>query len=138
MADVHTPARRSRNMSAIRGRDTKPEIKLRKILWAEGLRYRCNSRLPGKPDIVFPAARIVIFVDGCFWHRCPEHFKQPATNADFWMRKISGNVERDKKVAQRLQEQGWQVMRFWEHSVRKNAAGVAKEIPKEVTKQKYR
>lgn len=128
MADVHTPEQRSRNMSAIKGRNTKPEIKLRKLLWSMGLRYRHKNKLPGRPDIVFPSAKLVVFVDGCFWHRCPEHFKQPATRPEFWEKKISGNVERDQKVNSLLKEDGWTVLRFWEHEIRNNVENVAQEI----------
>ena len=84
MADVLTKKQRSRCMSAIRGRDTKPEILLRKALWYKGYRYRLKNRLPGKPDIAFPTERLAVFVDGCFWHGCPEHYKKPSTHAAFW------------------------------------------------------
>jgi len=98
MADVHTKAQRSHNMSRIKGRDTKPEILLRKCLWHSGYRYSLNNNaLPGNPDIVLKKYKIVIFVDGCFWHRCPKHFKQPASNARFWQEKIQSDVDRDKK-----------------------------------------
>lgn len=103
MADVHTPGERSYNMSRIRSKDTKPEILLRKALWREGFRYKLkNKDLLGKPDLVFRKQKIVIFVDGCFWHRCPEHFIRPNNNADFWEQKIQTNVDRDKKVIARV------------------------------------
>src|SRR3990167_909880 len=94
--DVLNPEQRSYCMSRIKGKNTKPEVALRKALWGLGFRYRIKSRLPGKPDIVFPALKVAIFVDGCFWHKCPEHYISPKTRVDFWEKKISGNVERDE------------------------------------------
>lgn len=104
-------------MRANKGKDTKPELLLRKALWRMGFRYRLNSRLPGRPDMVFPSARVAVFVDGCFWHGCPEHFQQPANNAAFWKGKIANNVVRDSAVTNQLTEAGWLVLRFWEHEV---------------------
>ena len=117
MADVHTPEIRSYNMSKIRGKDTKPEEILRKALFSAGFRYRKNDkRLPGKPDLVLPKYRTVIFVNGCFWHKhdgC-RYFKWPANNTDFWKTKIEGNVERDKNTYTELERRGWNVMVVWE------------------------
>lgn len=104
-------------MSRIRGCDTKPELLLRRQLWARGLRYRLKSRLPGKPDLVFVSVRVAIFVDGCQWHCCPKHFVRPRSNQEFWDLKFSKNRERDKAVNARLREEGWCVLRFWEHDV---------------------
>jgi len=121
MADVHTPRQRSYNMSRIRGKDTKPEIFLRKALWKEGFRYTLkNKDVPGKPDLVFRKQKIVIFVDGCFWHRCPKHFVEPANNIDFWEKKIQSNVDRDKKINRELKKSGWTVVRIWEHDLKKD------------------
>lgn len=128
MADVLNKAQRSHCMSRIRGRDTKPELLLRKALWAAGMRYRLKSRLPGKPDIVFPGKRLAIFVDGCFWHGCPEHSQRPATNADFWEKKLSSNMQRDQKVNSELAAQGWRVLRFWEHEIKRDLAAVTEKI----------
>src|SRR3972149_5431133 len=102
--DVHSPEKRSYNMSRIRGRNTKPEILVRKWLWANGYRYRLHRNdLPGKPDIVFPGRRKAIYVHGCFWHRhvC-SYFKWPQTNSDFWEDKINGNVRRDQENYEKL------------------------------------
>jgi DNA mismatch endonuclease, patch repair protein len=118
MSDVLSPAQRSHCMSRIRSANTTPELRLRRALWAAGLRYRIRSDLPGKPDLVFPGARIALFVDGCFWHRCPVHSADPKTNAEFWRRKLESNVARDRKVDQVLADMGWRVLRFWEHEVR--------------------
>lgn len=118
--DVLTKSQRSFCMSQIKGKDTKPEITLRKSLWNLGYRYRVRNKLPGKPDIIFPGLRAVIFVDGCFWHKCPEHYQPPITRADFWDKKITGNVERDKKNNSLLKAEGWLVLRVWEHEVKQN------------------
>ena len=126
--DVLTKAERSHCMSRIRGRDTKPELTLRKMLWKRGLRYRIHHGLPGRPDIVFPSSRIAIFVDGCFWHRCPQHWQAPKNNADFWERKIAQNQARDAQVNQELAAAGWRVLRIWEHEVRTSAERTAESI----------
>ena len=122
MADVHTPEQRSYNMSRIRGKNTKPEEQVRKYLFSQGFRYRKNDvRLPGKPDIVLPKYKIVIFVNGCFWHAhegC-RYFVWPKSNVDFWKRKINGNTERDLRNHQLLNEQGWNVIVVWECQLKK-------------------
>jgi DNA mismatch endonuclease, patch repair protein len=115
--DVLTPEQRSWCMSRIKGKDTKPELCLRKALWALGLRYRLGAGVAGRPDMVFKSAKVAIFVDGCFWHRCPRHGVMPKHNRDFWRKKIEGNVERDRRVNDRLRGEGWKVLRFWEHDV---------------------
>ena len=117
MADVHSPETRSYNMSRIHGKDTKPEEKVRKYLFSQGFRYRKNDkRLPGKPDIVLPKYKTVIFVNGCFWHKhegC-KYFVWPKTNEDFWRAKILANVSRDQKNMKLLSELGWNVIVIWE------------------------
>lgn len=115
--DVHDQKTRSYNMSRIKGKDTKPEETIRKYLFSKGFRYRKNDkRLPGKPDIVLPKYRTVIFVNGCFWHKhegC-NYFIWPKNNAEFWRNKIEGNVERDKRNIQELAAMGWNVIVVWE------------------------
>lgn len=128
MADVLTKEQRSRCMSRIRGRDTKPELALRHALWNRGLRYRIGHGLTGKPDIVFVKARVAIFVDGCFWHGCPEHGVMPKTNAKFWQRKITRNIERDRHVTRELETGGWKVLRIWEHRVKNEFENIIVEI----------
>lgn len=115
-------------MSRIRGRDTKPELLLRSALWRRGLRFRTKNRLRGRPDIVFPTERIAVFVDGCFWHRCPEHQTKPAANAEFWDKKLSGNVERDRRADEILQTDGWSVVRIWEHEVERDLEAVTGRV----------
>lgn len=133
MADVLTKQQRSHCMSMIRGRDTGPEMKLRKALWSEGLRYRLKSNLPGRPDFVFPGTKLAVFVDGCFWHGCDEHCQLPGTNTEFWLKKINGNIERDKHVKFELENSGWAVIRFWEHEVRKNLQRCIRTVAERVS-----
>ena len=129
MTDVLTKGQRKYNMSRIRSKNTGPEITLRKLLFARGIRgYRIHYNLPGKPDIVFVKKKIAIFIDGCFWHKCPEDFQEPETRKEFWMNKINSNVERDEKNNKILQDDGWLVLRFWEHEIRKNPDGVVRRI----------
>ncbi len=130
MVDVMTAPQRSRCMSRIRGRDTKPEVALRSALWRLGLRFRKKTRLPGRPDIVFPKERVAVFVDGCFWHRCPEHQTKPAANAEFWEKKLSGNVDRDLRTDAQLKAEAWTVMRVWEHEVEEDAEAAARRVRK--------
>jgi DNA mismatch endonuclease (patch repair protein) len=121
LADVLTPAQRSFNMSHIRGRDTAPEMRVRRILHAAGLRYRLHGKaLPGKPDLVFAGRRTVVFVHGCFWHmhRCKYGKPVPATNHDFWAEKRRSNTERDRKNLAKLTEDGWHVFEIWECETR--------------------
>lgn len=120
MADVLTPEQRRLNMSRIRGRDTKPEMLLRRGLHARGLRFRLHRRdLPGCPDLVFPALRAAVFVHGCFWHGhdCAM-FKLPATRTEFWSAKIEGNRRRDIRALQDLSAAGWRTFVLWECDLR--------------------
>jgi DNA mismatch endonuclease (patch repair protein) len=117
VADVHTQAQRSFNMSRIRGTDTTPERAVRRLVSSLGYRYRLNVRsLPGKPDLVFRAARKIILVHGCFWHRhnCRYGRVQPRTRSDFWTAKFSANKHRDQKVRCLLAAEGWNVLVVWE------------------------
>ncbi|WP_418219954.1 very short patch repair endonuclease [Candidatus Thiodictyon syntrophicum] len=115
-------------MSRNRGRDTGPEVVLRKALWQKGLRYRISYPLPGRPDLVFVAARLAIFVDGCFWHGCPIHYQAPENNSQFWKRKIERTIERDREVEDSLTSVGWQVLRLWEHEVRTDTSACVERI----------
>ena len=100
-------------------RDTPFEIAVRKRTHALGLRFRVDHRLPGvtraRPDLVFPGPRVAVFLDGCFWHSCPEHGTTPQTNRDWWIAKLRANVERDARHRAELEAAGWTVLRFWEH-----------------------
>lgn len=111
---------RSRNMAAIRRRDTKPEVTVRSALHRRGYRFRKDYaiRLGGKlirPDIAFTRQRVAVFIDGCFWHCCPEHGRQPGVNGEYWSPKLQGNVDRDRRQTEALQNAGWRVLRHWEH-----------------------
>lgn len=128
MADLMTPTQRSSCMSKIKGKNTRPELMLRKSLWREGLRYRLNSKLPGKPDMVFVSKKVAIFVDGCFWHCCPEHGSKPKSNESFWHKKLQRNIERDIIVNEQLHNKGWSVCRIWEHEVEKNISVAVDKI----------
>jgi DNA mismatch endonuclease (patch repair protein) len=103
-------------MQAMPSRDSKPELRLRRELHRRGLRYRLHVQgLPGRPDVAFTAAKIAVFVDGCFWHGCPQHGRQPAHNSDWWRAKIGANKRRDRRNARLLRAAGWSVVRVWEH-----------------------
>ncbi|MFF4124210.1 very short patch repair endonuclease [Microbispora rosea] len=112
---------RSRNMRANRRADTKPEVALRSALHRLGYRYRKDLRIDlgdgvkVRPDIVFTARKVAVFVDGCFWHVCPEHGRQPTVNEWYWTPKLRRNMERDQRANAALAEAGWQVIRLWEH-----------------------
>jgi DNA mismatch endonuclease, patch repair protein len=121
MVDCLTKEQRSYCMSQIKSKNTKAELLLRKTLWLNGIRnYRIKNNIYGNPDLVFTTSKLVVFIDGCFWHKCPYHFIRPKTRSDFWDIKISQNVKRDKKVIKKLRDDGWIVMRFWEHSIKKD------------------
>ncbi|MCE0485435.1 very short patch repair endonuclease [Ornithinimicrobium sp. EGI L100131] len=106
-------------MRANRSRDTTPEIALRRALHRRGLRYRVNMRpikaVRRTADVVFPRCKIAVFVDGCFWHGCPDHYRAPSTNEGYWAAKLSRNVARDAQVNGLLRDHGWTVVRVWEH-----------------------
>lgn len=122
--DVHDKKTRSYNMSQIKGKNTKPEETVRKYLFAQGFRYRKNDKkLPGTPDIVLPKYKTVIFVNGCFWHGhegC-KYFVWPQNNADFWKKKITDNIARDKTKHNLLRDQGWHVIIIWECELKKDS-----------------
>ncbi|MEV0054030.1 MULTISPECIES: very short patch repair endonuclease [Saccharopolyspora] len=112
-------AGRRRNMQAIRNRDTAPERLIRSLVHAQGLRYRvCARPLPDlrrTADMVFRPSKVAVFIDGCYWHGCPEHYKAPSRNPEYWSDKVARNIARDRDTDQRLADAGWLVLRFWEH-----------------------
>ncbi len=126
MTDVHSKETRSFNMSRIRSKDTKPEITVRKFLFANGLRYRLHSKqLPGKPDLVLPKHKTVIFIHGCFWHgheNC-KHYSVPKTRTDWWLSKIANNATNHNKSVEKLEATGWKVVIVWECGLKKNKRG---------------
>lgn len=117
---VPPSAGRRHNMQANRRKDTKPELAIRSALHGAGYRYRVDLRINledayVRPDIVFTRRKIAIFVDGCFWHSCPEHGRKPTVNEDYWSPKLRRNVERDTEDTRGLENAGWFVLRIWEH-----------------------
>ncbi|MCA6218830.1 DNA mismatch endonuclease Vsr [Ideonella sp. B7] len=130
MADVVSPAKRSQMMSGIKGKNSVPEMQVRKALFAMGHRFRLHRRdLPGTPDIAMPGRKIAIFVHGCFWHAhqgC-KYAKTPSTRTEFWTDKLQGNVDRDRRAANKLAEMGWRVLSVWECSTRD--PGSAAKLP---------
>ena len=111
-------AERSALMSRIRGKNTSPELLLRRTLWARGLRYRIHRQVEGsRPDLVFVGPKVAVFVDGCFWHGCPLHYVRPRSRDTFWARKLLDNVRRDRRQTMELEREGWTVLRIWEHEV---------------------
>lgn len=122
LADRLSATQRSWNMSKIKAKNTKPEIFIRKFLFSLGFRYRVNySGLPGKPDIVFPKRKKVIFIHGCFWHRhnCLSGEKKPRTNKDYWIPKLERNKERDIEIEKKLIGDGWKLIVIWECEIKK-------------------
>lgn len=120
-------------MSRQVSRDTTPELAVRRLLHAAGHRYRLNVRVPNMPrrtiDIAFPRAKVAVFLDGCFWHGCPEHATHPKSNAEWWRQKLDRNMARDRETTEHLTAAGWTVLRFWEHEAPGDvAARVARVI----------
>ncbi len=117
MADVHTKEQRSYNMSKIRASETKAELKLKPFFKVLGFIYQPKN-IPERPDFANKKEKIAVFVDGCFWHKCPKHYIAPEQNKEFWRNKIERNIERDKKVNRSLKKKGWKVIRIWECKLR--------------------
>jgi DNA mismatch endonuclease (patch repair protein) len=119
-------------MQGNRSTDTSPEMKLRRELHRRGLRFRVHfAPVPGlrcRPDIVFTRQRLVVFVDGCFWHRCSQHASSPVRNSDYWQAKFERNVDRDRRNDRALAEAGWKVLRIWEHDAPGDAASQVQEL----------
>jgi len=129
MADNLSREKRSKVMASIRGKNTKPEVTIRKILWKKGMRYRLhNKSVFGTPDISIKKKKIAIFVDGCFWHGCNRCYKEPKTNVEFWRNKIIQNKKRRIKVRRHLKKEGWRILEFWEHEINSDPVLVSKKI----------
>ena len=142
MADIKTPEQRSYNMAAIKGKNTKPETILRKYLFSEGFRYRKNDkRYPGTPDVVLPKYKTMICVNGCFWHGhegC-KYFVWPKNNEEFWLKKITANIERDRRDFSQLEALGWNVIVIWEcqlkpKTVKETLENLKAQLKERVTK----
>lgn len=120
-------------MRAVRTQNTPPEMDLRRALFRLGLRYRVHQRVAGtRPDVVFAGARVAVFVDGCFWHGCPDHYTTPKNNAAFWRNRLEQNWARDRRNDEALRAAGWTVFRFWECEVTTNATSLAKRVAHEL------
>lgn len=123
------PEYRRKNMQNIRSADTKIEVLIRSALHKKGFRFRKNAQnIIGKPDIVFPAKRVVVFLDSCFWHKCPYHYNIPLTNTSYWNPKLERNKKRAREVNSKLRKDGWTVLRFWEHQIKNNFDVVVEKI----------
>ncbi|MEV5731671.1 very short patch repair endonuclease [Streptomyces sp. NPDC052292] len=124
-------AARRRNMQAIRSRDTTPERLVRRLVHAQGLRYRVAARplsdLRRTADMVFRPAKVAVFIDGCYWHGCPEHYVSPKTNPGYWSDKVARNMARDRDTDERLRAAGWLVLRFWEHEAAEECSEVIRQ-----------
>lgn len=128
MPDKMSKESRSKTMSAIRSQ-SKLENVFSKSLWHKGIRFRKNVRkLKGTPDIVIQKYKVVIFIDSCFWHGCPIHYKRPKSNQEFWDNKIARNKERDQEVNAYYFEKGWHCMRVWEHRIKTDREAIVEEI----------
>lgn len=133
--DKHTPEQRRKNMQAVKNKDSKIELLLRKELWNRGIRYRKNStKIFGKPDIVFIGKKIAVFCDSEFWHgyNWDERKKDFKSHQEFWIPKIERNIERDKEVTEKLESEGWTVLRFWGNDIKKKTSECADIIEKVV------
>jgi DNA mismatch endonuclease (patch repair protein) len=136
MADVHDKATRSKNMAAIKSKNTKPEMLVRRFLHANGFRYKLHdATLPGKPDIVLPKYKTVIFIHGCFWHghKDCKYFVVPKTRTEWWLNKINGNIANDMKALKGLKKDGWKIITLWEcdlkpASLQKTLNSLLKEV----------
>lgn len=126
MTDVLTRKQRSYNMSMIKGKWTKQERLIHNYLKGIKIRHKMHPDLLGKPDILIQKINTVVFLDGCFWHKCPKCFKTPATRTKFWLRKINKNVENDRKINSKLKKAGYKVTRIWEHEIRADDVGSLK------------
>ena len=133
MTDVLSKEQRRKNMQAIRAKETAFEIMVRKELWKKGIRYRKNVRdLMGVPDIAIKKHKLVIFLDSCYWHGCPEHGVMPKSNREFWEKKIKRNIERDTEVTSYYRSRNWTILRFWEHEVKQDLDGIIDRIIKAI------
>lgn len=135
MPDVHSREVRSFNMSRVRSRGNRStELRFIELLRGASIHgWRRRYQVAGNPDFVFPAQRIAIFLDGCFWHSCPKRCKPPPANSQFWAEKLASNRRRDRRVKALLRQQGWTVVRFWEHSLRSNPSFVVRKLRTELS-----
>jgi DNA mismatch endonuclease, patch repair protein len=125
-------------MARIKNRNTAPELALRRALWKRGLRYRLHSRVEGvRPDLTFLRQRVAVFIDGCFWHGCPDHYVKPRSRQDFWATKLRTNVLRDRAQTIVLELKGWRILRFWEHQIACELNSVTRSIYTAVSRRTH-
>ena len=136
MADVFTKKKRSWVMSRIRSKNTKMENLLAEELKKAKIKFKRYPKIYGNPDFLINK-NIVVFVDGCFWHKCPIHYKEPKIRKKFWIPKIRQNVKRDEKVNKKLKEEGYKVIRFWEHEIEKNIGKCIKRIQNNINNKRF-
>lgn len=115
--DIHTKSQRSYNMSCINGSKTKPELKIKKLMSSLGFVYQ-PKKIIGHPDFTDKKRKIAVFIDGCFWHKCPKHYIAPKQNIKFWADKIETNVRRDRLINKNLKDKKWKIIRIWEHELK--------------------
>ncbi|HDR4914390.1 TPA: very short patch repair endonuclease [Bacillus cereus] len=137
MADKITREQRTQNMKAIKSQSNL-ENSVSKAIWNKGFRFRKNSKLFGKPDIAIKKYKVVIFIDSCFWHVCPEHGNIPKSNQDYWSKKLARNQERDKEVNDCYRQSGWHILRIWEHELKKNFDETIEKIISFINEAKQR
>ena len=138
MADKITKEQRKRNMQAIRSQ-SQLENRVSRLLWRKGYRFRKNDRtLLGKPDISIKRYKVAVFIDSCFWHSCPIHGNRPKSNQEYWDTKLASNRERDQVVTQHYLEEGWTVLRIWEHEIKNDIEEVIDRITDSIEKAKKR
>ena len=136
LLDNVSKEKRSKIMSSIKGKNTRPEIAVRKILWTRGLRYRIHDRTVfGTPDISNKSRRFAVFVDGCFWHGCPRCYKEPRSNVSYWQEKIIRNKKRRTLVKKVLKRRGWKIFEFWEHQVYNDPEKIATKVINDISQK---
>ncbi len=128
MPDTFSKKKRSQIMSKIKSKNTNLERDFKKMI--KGLKFRYQPKIFGKPDFAIKKLKIAIFIDSCFWHKCPKHFRKPTANNSYWTQKITRNVERAREVNSHLKKQDWRVIRFWEHEIKKNPKKCINKIKK--------
>ena len=134
MTDVLTPEQRSYCMSRIRSRWTTQEVKVHNWLKGCKIRHKMHPKIDGGPDIILKDSKTAIFIHGCFWHKCPECYREPKSNREFWLPKIDRNVERDAKNKKILEKNGWKVMILWEHEIKKDPDAFVKKFIKKLNR----
>ena len=126
MSDTFSKKKRSQIMSKVRSKNTSLELNFKKLI--RKLKFEYQPKIFGKPDFASKKLRIAIFIDSCFWHKCPKHFRKPSANSSYWTQKINRNVERAKEVNNYLKKDGWKILRFWEHDLKNNSKKIITKI----------